>query len=356
MSSLFGYALAGLGDSAVNITNKYIDESLAQQRLQAIADIQRKSTQQQREDADAFNNNPEKLLRDRANKVADITAEGGAKGAVDLQSAINTATNEQLTAALAAREAAAAKAKDENTSRDVMPGGQIMRNGVKVFENTRPTSAEVMDAAYKSGEKGNSGKTTRADHYTDKEWDTVRKVDPSVVTFPDALGGKGVESPELRQMFRTRLTELQQAGSYSPEEASDMARSTTLKLKNAAQDRVEAARAADPKSTLTEQKAVQQLLSEFAARQKPTAAPAAPKVAPAAPVTAAPTSVPLSAQAEASGSNDPTLAGLSLVALSGIADSPRQSAARRAAAKAEIARRGAAVPVDASTDPALYAQ
>ena len=40
MGSMFGRALGGLGASVATLANRYIDEDLAQQRAQAMADIQ----------------------------------------------------------------------------------------------------------------------------------------------------------------------------------------------------------------------------------------------------------------------------------------------------------------------------
>jgi hypothetical protein len=345
---LFGRALAGIGEGAAAVANKYIDEDLAQQRAQAIADITRTSANQQRADADAFNNDPARVERDRARKVADIQAEGGAKGEVELQNAINTATNKQLTDALAAREAAAAKAKDENTSRDVQPGGQVMRNGVLVYENKRPTNAEVNQAAYAAGEKGNLGKESakRADHFTDKEWSAaINKVDMSVVAFPDAMGGKGIESPELGQLYREKVAKLRAQGDYDPDTAANMARSTVLELKNKAMARVEAARVEDPKSKLTEMKAVQQIMAEAQAEGAARAAAAAiqrnapdQSTAETARVTR-----PIADRAAASaGPADPSLAGMDRFTLQGLIDSPRTSPAKRAAAQAELDRQRAA--------------
>jgi len=130
----------------------------------------------------------------------------------------------------------------------------------------------------------------KADHFDEKQWDAAMKVEPSFVTFGGADGAKGTESPELRLVYRAELNAGRSAGTMSPTEASEAARTTTLKLKNAAEDRVAAARAADPKSTLTESQAVRLILKEFeAASRKPqTAAPAAAPVPPAPPTDARP--------------------------------------------------------------------
>lgn len=359
--SMWGRAAAGAGKAASEIANKYIDNELATARAQAIADIQRASGMAQLQDADAFNNDPNRLARNRANKVQDITAEGTARGGVELNNAIAAATNEDLTKALAARAAREATAKDENTTRDVSPGQQQVRGGKMVYENTRPTAAEVSRDAYAAGQKGPAG--AKSDRWDEKQWNDARKVDLSVVSFPDAMGGKGVESPELRQVFRTQLSALQARGDVDPQTASDLARETTLKLKNKASEMVDAARQADKKSTLTEQQAVQQILKQFADAQRAPAAAAtnpsgaATKPPAAAPAPAAAAPVPLMKRAAATSAPDPTLAGKSLLDLQNTANSPRSSPEARVAAQAEIDRRAATQPqanTDPQYDPNLY--
>lgn len=94
--SLWSRAAAGVGGAAASLANKYIDEELVQMRAQAIADIQRKSAMQQAEDADAFNNNAGRVERNRANRVADVSAEGRARNAVSLEGAEAQASSPTL--------------------------------------------------------------------------------------------------------------------------------------------------------------------------------------------------------------------------------------------------------------------
>lgn len=108
--SLFGRALGGIGEAAVNLTNKYIDEDLAKQRAQALAEIQIKSAATMRADADTFNNDPSRVARDRQRQVDDITALGGAKNAVELAGKKAEVEDPGLTAGLAARAGAVAGA------------------------------------------------------------------------------------------------------------------------------------------------------------------------------------------------------------------------------------------------------
>lgn len=362
MGFSIGRALGGAGNALGEIANKYIDQDLAMQRQQAFLDMQRASNQQAMTDKDTFENDPARRTRMAQLNAQDITISGKAKGAVDLESAIAAATNEDLTKALTARAGAEQAAKSANTDRDVMPGGQVMRDGKMIYENTRKTNAEVSADLYGAGLKGpTGGKTSKADHFDEKEWDATKKVEPALVTFVDGATGAKVESPELRTVYLSRLNALRANGDMSPNEATEAARNDTLKLKNKAQDMVDAARDADPKSKLTEQQAVQKILKAFKDAQRASSAPqpapapaAAPAPAPVAPpaVAAAP-AASLAAQAAAS----PAMQQMSAIQLSGIAQSPRSSPQMRAQAQAEMDRRAAQQPqanADPTFDPANY--
>ena len=114
--SLFGRALAGVGEGAGRIANKYIDADLEQQRQQALADLQIKTAATVREQDDAFRNDPNRVARDRSNKVADITATGDAQNSVALAGARAAATDTTLQAANLKNETARAGAVTKATA------------------------------------------------------------------------------------------------------------------------------------------------------------------------------------------------------------------------------------------------
>jgi len=66
LGSAVGRALAGGGAAVASLASKYIDEDLAQQRMQAHAELQRLTAKNIREDDDAFRNDPTRIARDRA--------------------------------------------------------------------------------------------------------------------------------------------------------------------------------------------------------------------------------------------------------------------------------------------------
>jgi hypothetical protein len=84
LGSGLGRALAGGGGAAADLANRYITEELATQRAQALADIQRTSATHQREDEDAFRNDPTRLARDRATKRDDVLAANSAAREAEL--------------------------------------------------------------------------------------------------------------------------------------------------------------------------------------------------------------------------------------------------------------------------------
>lgn len=74
LGSAFGRALAGGGAAVSSISAKFIDEELAMNRAQALAELQRTNAKNIREDDDAFRNDPTRLERDRTNKALDVGA------------------------------------------------------------------------------------------------------------------------------------------------------------------------------------------------------------------------------------------------------------------------------------------
>ena len=112
-----GGAVAGVAKGAGELGNKYIDQNLALQRAQVLEDLRIQSAGKIREQDDAFRNDPTRVARDRANKVADVTAEGGARNQVALEGERARATDPALRQGLidtaTATAKAGAKVKDE---------------------------------------------------------------------------------------------------------------------------------------------------------------------------------------------------------------------------------------------------
>lgn len=74
LGSAMGRALAGGGAAVASLAGKYIDEDLAQQRMQAQAELQRMTAKAIREDDDAFRNDPTRIARDRQTRKDDALA------------------------------------------------------------------------------------------------------------------------------------------------------------------------------------------------------------------------------------------------------------------------------------------
>lgn len=85
MGSALGRALGGFGAGVSALANKYIDEDLAKQRAQALADIQLATAGKMREQEDAFRNDPNRLERDRANRRADALSAGKTAREVEME-------------------------------------------------------------------------------------------------------------------------------------------------------------------------------------------------------------------------------------------------------------------------------
>ena len=69
----------GVGGAAASIASKYMDEELAAQRAQTLADIQRESSLRSERELDAQRNAPERLARDRENARQGVLARASAE-------------------------------------------------------------------------------------------------------------------------------------------------------------------------------------------------------------------------------------------------------------------------------------
>ena len=110
-------------------------------------------------------------------------------------------------------------------------GDQIRdAKGNLVAENTGLTNAEA---------RAQGGGTAKADHYDDKVWEQYTKADPALVSFTDPITQKQREVPELRNVYVSeynRLREQAKVSGGSASVASEQARNTVIKLRNAAED------------------------------------------------------------------------------------------------------------------------
>ncbi|MCY1165190.1 hypothetical protein D9M73_50900 [compost metagenome] len=163
---------------------------------------------------------------------------------------------------------------------------QRMEHILKVNKDEREGEESKAKAGYYDALAGknnalaeNGGTSKKADHFDAKQWDAAGKIDKSVVSLPNAMGDKDVESGDLRSAYLQVFNAAKASGSMAPNEAVEHATTTIVKLKNAAATRVEQALAADPKSKLTIDKAVRDILKEsqaFTKKAGPAAAPGAP--------------------------------------------------------------------------------
>lgn len=144
-------------------------------------------------------------------------------------------------------------------------GDQIRdAKGNLVAENTGLTSAEARAQAGSS----------KVDHYDDKAWDQFSKADPALVSFQDPITQKAREVPELRNIYLSEYNKLRASGTSSPSLASEQARNTVIKLRNAAEDL--ASSDEGKRLNMTPEMATKQLLKEYEAARRGPAAGATP--------------------------------------------------------------------------------
>lgn len=112
LGTLFGRAAAGAGAAVAGLANKYIDEEIAANKAQTLANIQLDMERRRREDEDAFKNDPTRVARDRN------TAREGAlfTEATNRTIALNRANDTELQGA---SESAADRAARAATARGI---------------------------------------------------------------------------------------------------------------------------------------------------------------------------------------------------------------------------------------------
>lgn len=115
MGSAFGRALSGAGEAAANLAGKYIDEEIQQNRMQAMADIQRQSATHQRNDQFAFENDPNNVAARNATAKTSALAAGQTAQEVELARLNNAPLAEASRNRAAGDAQAAAKIKNDLT-------------------------------------------------------------------------------------------------------------------------------------------------------------------------------------------------------------------------------------------------
>jgi len=102
----------------------------------------------------------------------------------------------------------------------------------------------------------------RADHFDEKQWDAAAKIDKSVVSLPNAMGDKDVESVDLRSAYLRLFNSAKSSGDMSPNEAVEFATTKMAQIKSLAQARVAKAAESDKGSKLTVEQAVRDIVKE----------------------------------------------------------------------------------------------
>lgn len=121
--SIFGRLVGGAAQAGSQIAMRYVDDQIATQRAQMMAELQRRTAGQVREDDDAFRNDPTRVQRDRERRSADIASEGSARNKTDLAGKLAEATNTGLTQGMADRESIIAGARSKAEQAAVTAAG-----------------------------------------------------------------------------------------------------------------------------------------------------------------------------------------------------------------------------------------
>lgn len=109
--SMFARAVGGAASAGASITGKYIDEGLAAQRAQMLADLQLEGQKK----LDQYQNDPTRREKLRGEAVKDTAAAADATNAANLRGKRAEATDPALSEGLASREGLLAKARGTAT-------------------------------------------------------------------------------------------------------------------------------------------------------------------------------------------------------------------------------------------------
>lgn len=211
--SLFGRALAGAGKEAANIASKYVDDDLAARRAQLLADLQVQTAGRMRADEDAFRNDPTRIERDRATKVADVTAVGGAQNQVALEGERARATDKPLQDALTKAETDRRQAVvniDTQAMKDRLP--LEVQKAVQIAEAQGRTAAKYRE---------------RPQTVVDKVAD-IEKALGRPLTEQERLGALGLAPKEVGDKY-TALPIKDEMGNVTGYQAFDTRRGTFVK-------------------------------------------------------------------------------------------------------------------------------
>lgn len=121
---------------------------------------------------------------------------------------------------------------------------------IAISQQNANSESKLRDAQaeYYSGRNGVAamGRSSKAALYDEKEWSPAYKIEPSFVSFQDDMGGKPVESPDLRLAYQSSLNSKRADGMYSPNQAAELAKSDVLTLKNKASELLSAIKPSGP--------------------------------------------------------------------------------------------------------------
>ena len=261
----------------------------------------------------------------------------GAKRENAAQDVVSQATTQARPDVLAANQAV-----ENNKIREVGPGGQLIRNGEIVGENTNITMPEV----YEQGLRGQGGGANAAERA--RQWD-AKEIDTGLQRVMDGMRKDYVDDATQRPIamagnIGSRAYNEAIAAGRSPAQAEQVAYSAVSNIHDEAQQLMRSDKYKDQLKGNVNSAMHLALQLREAKMRAPIEAPGAPATAApaaaAAPAGPAPRATPGPANDWGSGGPpDPALAGKSAIELSGIAGSPRASASARAAAQAELDRR-----------------
>lgn len=213
--SLFSRAVGGAASAGVALSSKYIDEGLAAQRAQMIADLQRTGAKNIREDDDAFRNDPTRVQRDRERRAGDVEFDSKAKRDATLRDLNDTELRGAKSAAGDADAADVAR-RALSTSKTLLPQEAeretVMaraRSKVDLEKAAEMLPLEVRRAYALADAQGRAGARNREAPGADlaAKIAIVEKTLGRPMTEPEKLGLLGLAKGAASETDRVKITD-----------------------------------------------------------------------------------------------------------------------------------------------------
>lgn len=203
--SIFGRLVGGAAQAGAQLANKYVDDQIATQRAQMMAELQRRTAGQVREDDDAFRNDPTRVQRDRDRRAEDVKADSVARRGERVAD-LTDPTLTTAEAAKAERDAADKRRRDVADIEAKTPA-EAARSGL-IADATAKATAKYREP--KEGSKTMAAKMAEVESAIGRPLSQQEK---------EGMAGLGKTEEGFAKFRRSLVMEAVKAGTLSPDDA-----------------------------------------------------------------------------------------------------------------------------------------